>query len=419
MKLSEKKLVLGVSGGIACYKSLEIVRGIRESGGRVSVVMTRSAMEFVKPLVFQALSEQPVATSLFSLQEESQIGHIKIVEEADAMIIAPATANIIGKMAHGIADDYLSTSFLACAAPVFVAPAMNNNMWNNPAVQDNLEILEKRGLQIIPPGSGYLACGSFGPGRMAEPAQILSRVEDFFSSKEAQPDLSGPLQGVRVLVTAGPTRERIDPVRYLSNDSSGKMGYALAERCRQLGAEVTLVSGPTALPSPAGIETISVISAREMMNAVLERSDACQIIIKAAAVSDFRVANESLQKTKKSDGLTLDLVKNPDILKELGSRKGEDQFLVGFAAESQDVQRYATRKLKEKNLDLIIANNILQKDAGFNVDTNRVLLIDEKGSSELPLLSKQAVAQNIMDTIMATEKCRSIILSVSGNATSA
>jgi phosphopantothenoylcysteine decarboxylase / phosphopantothenate---cysteine ligase len=409
MKLDNRNILLGVSGGIACYKSPEIVRGIRESGGQVSVVMTHSATEFVKPLVFQALSERPVATSLFSLEEENQIGHIKIAERADAMLVAPATANIISKMAHGIADDYLSTSFLACTAPIFVAPAMNHHMWDNPAVQHNLDILKSRNLNIIQPGSGYLACGSYGTGRMAEPAHIVSVLEDFFSKTEDQTGPGSPLKNIRVLITAGPTRERIDAVRYLSNDSSGKMGYALAECCQQLGADVNLISGPTSLPEPPHIETIHVMSARQMMEAVMERSEQAQIIIKAAAVSDFRIEAPNPQKTKKSDTLTLELVKNPDILKELGLKKGKDQFLVGFAAESQDVKHYASQKLKEKNLDLIVANNILQKDAGFNVDTNRVLLIDSKGSRELPLLSKEKVAQKIMDYILAQDKCQSII----------
>lgn len=406
MKLKDKRIVLGVSGGIACYKSPEIVRGIREAGGEVSVIMTRAAMEFIKPLVFQTLSENAVATSLFSLAEENQIGHIKVVEDADAMIIAPATANMIGKIAHGIADDYLSTSFLACTAPVLVAPAMNHHMWDHPAVQENIAVLRRRGIQIIEPGSGYLACGSFGVGRMAEPERIVETVQQRFENGAATLDL--PLKQVRVLITAGPTRERIDPVRYLSNDSSGKMGYALAAHCRDLGAAVVLVSGPTALTPPPGIDTIQVVSAREMMDAVLERASQSQIIIKAAAVSDFTVEVPNPHKTKKSDSLTLHLKKSPDILKTLGDRKGSHQFLVGFAAESQDVHRYAEQKLKAKHLDLIVANNILQENAGFNADTNQVLLIGEEGATELPLMPKEEVARRIMAHIMATDKWQSI-----------
>ncbi len=409
MKLKNKNILLGVSGGIACYKAPEIVRGVRESGGNVTVAMTRSAMEFVKPLVFQAISERPVATSLFSLEEESRIGHIKVAETADAMLVAPATANIIGKMAHGIADDFLSTAFLVCSAPVFVAPAMNHHMWDNPALQNNLEILKNRGIHIIQPDSGYLACGSYGIGRMAEPIHIVSVLEDFFNLSEKSDSEAKPLKNVRVMVTAGPTRERIDPVRYLSNDSSGKMGYALAQICGQLGADVILISGPTALSPPADIETIHVKSTQEMHAAVMAKSGQAQIIIKAAAVSDFRIETPNPQKTKKSQKMTLELIKNPDILKELGDKKGKNQFLVGFAAESQDVQRFAEQKLKDKNLDLIVANNILQKDAGFEVDTNRVLLIDHNGTVDLPLMSKEAVARKIMDHILATERCRSII----------
>ena len=409
MKLNKKNILLGVSGGIACYKAPEIVRGVRESGGNVTVAMTQSAMEFVKPLVFQALSERPVATSLFSLEEESRIGHIKVAETADALLVAPATANIIAKMAHGIADDFLSTAFLACSAPAFVAPAMNHHMWDNPALQSNLEILKKRNIHIIQPDSGYLACGSYGTGRMAEPRHIVSVLEDFFNLMENSDQKAKPLKNVRIMVTAGPTRERIDAVRYLSNDSSGKMGYALAEICRQLGADVILISGPTALSPPAEIETIHVKTAQEMYAAVMAKSGQAQIIIKAAAVSDFRIETPNPQKTKKSKTLTLELVKNPDILKELGRKKDKNQFLVGFAAESEDVRHYAEQKLKDKDLDLIVANNILQKDAGFDVDTNRVLLVDNNGVVDLPLMSKEAVARKIMDHILATDKCRSII----------
>ena len=409
MKLKNRNILLGVSGGIACYKAPEIVRGVRESGGNVTVAMTRSAMEFVKPLVFQAISERPVATSLFSLEEESRIGHIRAAETADALLVAPATANIIGKMAHGIADDFLSTAFLACSAPVFVAPAMNHHMWDNPALQANLETLVKRGIHVIQPDSGYLACGSYGTGRMAEPIHIVSVLEEFFSLSEKSDSESKPLKNVRVMVTAGPTQERIDPVRYLSNDSSGKMGYALAQICCQLGADVILISGPTALSPPADIETIHVKSTQEMHDAVMAKSKQAQIIIKAAAVSDFRIETPNPQKTKKCQKMTLELVKNPDILKELGDKKGKHQFLVGFAAESQDVQQYAEQKLIDKNLDLIVANNILQRDAGFNVDTNRVLLIDHNGAENLPLMSKEAVARKIVDHILATERCRSIL----------
>jgi len=383
------------------------------------VAMTRSAMEFVKPLVFQTLSERPVSTTLFSLEEESQIGHIKVAETADALLIAPATANIIAKIAHGIADDFLSTAFLVCSAPVFVAPAMNHHMWDNPAVQNNLEIMAKRNIHIIQPTTGYLACGSYGTGRMAEPIDIVSILEDHFQQTTNSGHTGTPLKGLTILVTAGPTRERIDAVRYLSNDSSGKMGYALAEICQQLGADVVLISGPTTLAPPADVETIQIQSALEMRSAVMAKSHLAQVIIKAAAVSDFRIESPNPQKTKKSATLTLELVKNPDILKELGEKKDKNQFLVGFAAESHEVRHYAAQKLKDKNLDLVVANNILQRDAGFNVDNNRVLLIDKNGTIELPLMSKKAVARKIMDHILTTDKCQSIIGATLKNATRA
>ncbi len=402
MTLKSKDFVLGVTGGIACYKSLEIVRGIVKAGGGVSVVMTKSAMEFVQPLTFQTLSARPVATSLFSMQEESQIGHIKLGENADAMIIAPATANTIAKAANGIADDYLSTALLANTAPLFIAPAMNVNMWNHQAVQHNLEILKQRGAIIIPPDSGFQACGAYGQGRMAEVGKILTTLEEYMGRK---PESYGsPLANISVLVTAGPTQEKIDAVRYLTNYSSGKMGYAIAKHCQKLGADVCLISGPTSISPPEKVRVINVKSAEEMYNAVMEYAASSQLIIKSAAVSDFRIEAPNPQKTKKTETLTLKLVKNKDILKDLGKKKTEKQFLVGFAAESQNVEDYARQKLKAKNLDLIVANNILQKDAGFDVDTNRVLLIDEESETNLPLLSKEEVAEQILNHILAHKK---------------
>jgi len=405
MNLQGKEIVLGVSGGIACYKSLEIVRGLKEAGGSVSVVMTEAAMEFVKPLTFQTLSERPVATSLFSLREESKIGHIKIGENADAFIIAPATANIIGKAACGIADDYLSTVLLACHAPLIIAPAMNNRMWEHPAVQHNLSVLRERGAIIVPPESGFLACGTFGPGRMADPGSILEQVNKILQNKDNSENFhNSDLAGKTVLVTAGPTREKIDAVRYLTNHSSGKMGYAIASHCRDRGADVILISGPTSLQPPDGISLIRVETADEMFNAVMEHAPKSRLIIKAAAVSDFYVETPNAQKIKKMERLELKLVKTKDILKELGKRKTDSQFLVGFAAESQKVESYARKKLEEKNLDLIVANNIKEADAGFNVDTNRVILIDDQTATKLPLLSKNQVAKEIIDFILSHKK---------------
>lgn len=402
MKFQDKEIVLGVTGGIACYKALEIVRGIKNGNGNVSVVMTQSAMEFVQPLTFQTLSERTVATSMFSLREESKIGHIKIGENADAMIVAPATANLIGKAANGIADDYLTTVLLACQAPLIVAPAMNHKMFEHPAVQQNLKVLEARGATIVPPDSGFLACGTYGTGRMADPQKILDQLEQVLSFKK------GKLAGVNILITAGPTREKIDAVRFLTNHSSGKMGYAIAAYCQQQGAKVTLISGPTAISPPQGVEFISAESCQEMHDAVMKFAPTSNLIIKAAAVSDYCVESPEKHKTKKQEKLSLNLVKTKDILKGLGQQKRPDQFLVGFAAESQQVEEYAKKKLKEKNLDLIVANNILQKDAGFNVDTNRVLLIDDNGTQKLPLLSKGEVAEQLLEHILASKKWKSI-----------
>jgi len=408
MRIKKKEIVLGISGGISSYKSTEILRGLRECGANVSVVMTKSATEFVQPLVFQALSERPVATSLFSLEQESKIGHIKLAENANAVVIAPATANIIAKAAHGLADDILSTTLLACKAPLFMAPAMNHHMWDHPAVQNNLNILKNRGAIVIPPESGFLACGSYGKGRMAAPETIVTILTRHFEDTSS-PKESKPLTNRNVLVTAGPTQERIDAVRYLTNDSSGKMGYAIAECCRNLGATVCLVSGPTHLDPPKNIEVIRVKSAEEMHNAVRKKAESSQLIIKAAAVSDFRAEKPNPQKTKKTKTFELRLMENPDILKELGSQKRDDQYLVGFAAESHQIKKYAKKKLKEKNLDLVVANNILQPDAGFNGDTNRVTLIDESSDVQIPLQSKEEVADKILNHILSSKKWKKII----------
>lgn len=404
MNFQNKEIVLGVTGGIACYKALEVVRGIKTGLGNVSVVMTKSAMEFVQPLTFQTLSERTVATSMFSLREESKIGHIKIGEDADAIIVAPATANLIGKAANGIADDYLTTVLLACQAPLILAPAMNHKMFEHPAVQQNLQILKDRGATIVSPDSGFLACGTYGTGRMADPQVILEHLEQVLNPVKE----SGILNGVRVLITAGPTREKIDAVRFLTNHSSGKMGYAIAGYCQQQGADVTLISGPTMISPPPGVTFISVESCQEMHDAVMEHAPTSKLIIKAAAVSDYCIDSPNKHKTKKQETLALNLVKTKDILKGLGQQKTPDQLLVGFAAESQRVEEYARKKLTEKNLDLIVANNILQEDAGFNVDTNRVLLIDNKGTTELPLLSKEKVAEKLLDYILASEKWKLI-----------
>lgn len=404
MLLKNKEIVLGVTGGIACYKSLEIIRGIKDAGGNVTVIMTDSAKEFVQPMTFQAISNRPVFSNLFSLEEESNIGHIQLAEMADAFLIAPATANIIAKATCGLADDLLSTTLLACTAPLFIAPAMNNHMWEHVTVQSNLSILKQRKIHIIDPESGYLACGSIGPGRMAAPDKIVSTIENWFEVKGIHSANNKPLKNTKVLITAGPTQERIDAVRYLTNDSSGKMGFALAKCCQKLGADVCLIAGPTAIPVPSNVELVRIKSANDMHAAVMERAPESTLIIKSAAVSDFRIENPNPHKTKKTETLTLNLVKNPDILKELGEKKSENQFLVGFAAESKKLEEYARGKLKNKNLDLIVGNNILKENSGFNTDTNRVMLIDHTTKLELPLLSKEEVANRILAYILSTER---------------
>jgi len=393
--LKGKKIVLGVSGGIAAYKSVELLRLLVKSGAEVHVVMTRAATEFVAPLTFQTLSGNPVHTELFNLISEQEIGHISLADRADLFIIAPATANVIGKIAGGIADDLLTTTVMATKAPVLLAPAMNVNMYDNPLYRENEDKLRRHGYLFVEPVTGFLACGWEGKGKMQEPALIL---------EEAIAALTpGDLAGKTVLVTAGPTREELDPVRFISNHSSGKMGYALAREARRRGARVVLVSGPTALQPPCGVEFVAVESAAEMRAAVLSSFADCDVIIKAAAVADYRPKERAGEKLKKRGAeMVIELVKNPDILRELGERKRAGQLLVGFAAETADLEANATLKLTEKNLDLIVANDVSASGAGFNVDTNIVRLLFRDGSKEdLPLLPKDQVAAVILDRISA------------------
>ena len=394
MSLENKEIILGVTGGIACYKSLDLIRRLKDHGANISVVLTKSAMEFVTALPFQTLSNRPVTTSLFD-DLEGEISHIQLAEKSDLLLIAPATANIIGKAAAGIADDYLSTLLLANKSPLYLAPAMNTNMWKNSIVQENLKKLLQYGATIIPPASGLLACGSYGMGKLADVESIVNVIKGAFN------DL--PLKGVSVLITAGPTWEKIDAVRYIANYSSGKMGFALASSCQKLGAKVCLISGPTALDTPPGVERINVVSTEEMYKAVTTKAKEAELIIKAAAVGDYKVQNTSPSKIKKSENWPLELTKNPDILQELGKNKKKHQFIVGFAAESDNLEKYAKTKLKEKNLDLIVANNILQEGAGFNVDTNQVLLVDQHSSLELPMQSKILTAEQIIQYILNSD----------------
>jgi len=391
--LKGKNIVLGVCGGIAAYKAVELLRLYVKAGAKVNVIMTRSAQEFVTPLTFQTLSGNPVHTELFNLFQESEIGHISLADRADLFVVAPATANVIGKVANGIADDLLTTTIMATKAPVLFAPAMNVNMWENPLYQQNEDRLKKFGYHFLEPASGSLACGWEGKGKLPDPAVILEKSRALLCPHD--------LSGETIMVTAGPTREELDPVRYLSNYSSGKMGYAIARVARDRGARVILISGPTSLAPPDDVEYISVISARQMLDAVLSRYQEATVIVKAAAVADYRPATTATQKIKKGadDSLTLELEKNSDILAELGRRKGQ-RILVGFAAETQDLLENARKKLKAKNLDMIVANDVTLPGAGFESDTNIVRLLFRDGRlEELPCLDKEEVAYRLLNRI--------------------
>jgi len=392
--LKGKEIILGVTGGIAAYKAVELVRELTKKGARVHVVMTRNAQEFITPLTFQTLSGNPVQTDLFSLVQDSKIGHVAYADMAHVVAIVPATANIIGKVAHGIADDFLSTMIMATKSPVLFAPSMNVNMWGSVVVQQNVAILKKAGYHLIGPEEGDLACEVIGQGRLSAVTDIVERIEDLVVERDMDED--------RVLITAGPTHEPIDPVRFITNRSSGRMGFALAKIARRRGADVTLISGPTHLPVPRGnIRFISVGTASEMRKEVLEHYKECSVIIKAAAVSDYRPKFTSKQKLKKSKApVLLELERNPDIIGEIGSLKG-DRILVGFAAETRDLIANARKKLKEKNLDLVVANDVSRSDSGFAVETNRVVIIDSQGkANRLPLKSKDEVANIILDRVV-------------------
>jgi phosphopantothenoylcysteine decarboxylase/phosphopantothenate--cysteine ligase len=389
--LQDKCIILGVTGGIAAYKAAELLRLLVKAGAEVHVVMTRSAQEFVTPLTFQTLSGNPVHTELFNLLQEQEIGHISLADRADLVLVAPATANIIGKVATGIADDLLTTTIMATRAKVLFAPAMNSNMWENPVYRGNHVKLEDLGYHFIEPAYGDLACGWQGQGKLPDPAEIF---------KSAQVLLGGnDLAGKTLLVTAGPTREEIDPVRFLSNYSSGKMGYAIACAARNRGARVILVSGPVNLSEPKGVETIQVVSALEMYQVVMEKAERADLIIKAAAVADFRPLVRGDQKVKKGDSETMmvELQRNPDILAELGRQKGS-RVLIGFAAETQELLKHAREKLENKNLDMIVANDVMQEGAGFDGDTNIVRFLTADGKvEELPQMTKQEVAEVLLD----------------------
>ena len=390
--LSGKCVVVGVTGGIAAYKTCEVVSRLKKLHADVRVIMTKNATEFVSPLTFQSLSHNPVSVDTFANIQTWEIEHIALAQRADVFVIAPATANIIGKLACGIADDMLSTTVMATHAPVLIAPAMNTAMLENAATQQNMRTLSERGMRFIAPGTGMLACGTSGAGRMSEPSQIVDEIVRTLRPRE-------DFAGLSVVVTAGPTAEPLDPVRYITNRSSGKMGYAIAEAAHARGAHVTLISGPTAIQPPKGVDVVRIGTTQELYDAVLGHADA-DVVIQAAAPADYRAREISPTKIKRTgDSLMIELVPNPDIAAALGARKHPGQTLVGFAAETNNVIENAQGKLKRKSLDLIVANDVTRAGAGFDVDTNIVTLIDGEGMKELPMMTKREVADGILDRV--------------------
>ena len=399
MDLTGREIVLGVTGGIAAYKSAEVVSRLRHLGANVHVIMTKNATEFVSPLTFQTLSANQVVTDTFQAPEYWNVEHVALAKLAEVFVIAPATANIIAKMASGIADDMLSTTVLATKAPVLIAPAMNTGMWTADATRENVQKLKTRGVHFVGPDSGILACGDEGAGRMSEPKAIVEAIRDILNVRR-------DLEGLKILVTAGATKERLDPVRYMTNDSSGKMGFAIAEAARDRGAEVTAVYGSVTAPVPEGIRRIQIESAQELYDTMMHETPDQDIIIQAAAVCDYRFEKTSTSKIKKAEGesLTLTLKENPDVAKAVGAIKKKGQTLVGFAAETDNVRKNAAEKLKKKNLDMIVANDVTLPGAGFNVDTNIAALITKDGTEEQPLQTKRELAEKILDKIIELRK---------------
>lgn len=392
-------VVLGVTGGIAVYKACELLRLLQKRGIDVFVVMTQNACCFVAPLTFETLSGHPVVVDTFDRPQTWEVEHIALAKRADLFLIAPATANIIGKMACGIADDMLSTTVMATRAPVLVAPAMNTGMWENAAVQQNVETLRTRGVEIVAPVSGHLACGDSGAGKLEDVEVIAERAcEMLFAKKD--------MEGLRVMVTAGPSREALDPVRYISNRSSGKMGYAIAQAAQKRGAEVTLLSGPVAIEAPLGVKLVPFTTTQELLDRANELAREQDLLIQAAAPADYRAKEIAPQKIKKQGGepMTFTLVENPDVAATLGKAKRSGQVFVGFAAETNDVLAHAKDKLTRKNLDMIVANDVTRPGAGFDVDTNIVTLITKDGQEALPMMSKVEVAQRILDRALALRR---------------
>lgn len=395
MTLEGKTVVLGVTGGIAAYKACELTSRLRKAGAQVYVIMTKNACQFVAPLTFETLSNHPAVTDTFARPSTWEVEHIALAKRADVFVIAPATANILAKMVHGIADDMLSTTVLATRAPILAAPAMNTGMWENAATQENVKLLSARGVRFVGPEGGFLACGDTGAGRMSEPAQIFDAIAETLLPRQ-------DMRGLRVVVTAGPTVEKIDPVRYISNRSSGKMGYAIAEAAARRGADVTLVTGPTRLEIPHGVKAVSIQSTQELLEAMTACCPDADVVIQAAAPADFTPAAVADQKIKKQgDGdLVLILRQTPDVAAQVGKMKRPGQTLVGFAAETNDVLQNAEGKLAKKNLDMIVANDVTAPGAGFDVDTNIVTFVTRNGQETLPCLPKKLVADELLDRVM-------------------
>lgn len=398
MRFAGKTVVLCVTGGIAAYKAADLTSKLHQNGAEVRVLMTESATQFISPVTFETLSCNRTVVDTFDRNFPWEVEHISLAKAADVFVIAPATANIIAKAAHGIADDMVSTTLLATKAPVVIAPAMNTGMYDNPVTQENLKTLRARGFHIIEPAAGHLACGDSGRGKLPDTATLLWGIEKALTAQD--------LAGKTVLVTAGPTQEAMDPVRFLSNHSTGKMGYAIAARAAMRGAEVTLVSGPTALDTPKGVNRVDIRSARDMYDAVLSRADEQDFIIKAAAVGDYRPAETASEKLKKGDGeLNIRLARNPDILASLGERKRPGQLLCGFAMETQNLLDNAESKLRRKNCDMLVANSLRDKGAGFGTDTNIATLLFADGHREQPsIMSKTALADVILDRLLGMSR---------------
>ncbi|HET7114018.1 MAG TPA: bifunctional phosphopantothenoylcysteine decarboxylase/phosphopantothenate--cysteine ligase CoaBC [Pyrinomonadaceae bacterium] len=399
-----KSVALGVCGGIAAYKAVEVLRGLQRAGCTVRVAMTKRACEFVQPLTFRALSGSHVVVDDYAPDNPDPIAHITFSQTVDLLVVAPATANIIAKFANGVADDFLSSTYLACTAPVLIAPAMNTTMWEHPATQRNLQQLRADGVHFVEPDAGEMACGTIGPGRLSEPERIVRAALEILGGSAAVPK---DLAGERFLITVGATREEIDPVRFISNRSSGKMGFALAEVALKRGAAVTVVAGVTTVEPPAGVRVVKALSAEEMLKAVASEAGKASVFIGAAAIADYRPVERAEQKIKKSnDSLTLTLERTPDVLSQVAASRANGMLVVGFAAETENVLDNAKKKLRSKKLDAIVANDVSRVDAGFDTETNAITIITKDDSVELPVMSKGEAADRILDVIVRIRKSR-------------